>query len=46
MIRIPTEDTVLSLPNPVGEQGSKPLPVSKGQRVSSYAVSGRLHPLC
>jgi len=33
MIRIPTEDTVLLIPKPVGEEGSKTLPISKGQRV-------------
>lgn len=33
MIRTPTEDTILSLPNPVGEQGSKSLLVPKGQWV-------------
>lgn len=38
MIRIPTEDTVLMIPNPVGEEGSKALPVRKGQRVSSWVA--------
>ena len=44
MIRIPTEDTVLLIPKPVGEEGSKTLPISKGQRVSSRAVSDQLPP--
>ena len=35
MIRIPTEDAVLTIPNPVGEEGSKVFPVPKGQRVCS-----------
>jgi hypothetical protein len=35
MIRVPTEDTILHIPNPVSEEGSRPLNISKGQRVSS-----------
>jgi hypothetical protein len=34
LIRAPTEDTVLSIPNSVGEEGSKLWPIPKGQRVS------------
>ncbi|KIM86789.1 hypothetical protein PILCRDRAFT_64934 [Piloderma croceum F 1598] len=44
MIRIPTEDTLLSLPNPIGEQGSKPLPVSKGQRVIVDMIGVQYNP--
>lgn len=33
MIRVPTEDTILTIPNPVGEEGSKIWPIPKGQRV-------------
>jgi len=44
MIRIPTEDTLLSLPNPIGEQGSKPLLVSKGQRVIVDMIGVQYNP--
>jgi hypothetical protein len=33
MIREATEDTVLAIPNPPGEDGSHPLPVQKGAQV-------------
>jgi hypothetical protein len=33
MIREATEDTVLQIPNPVGQEGTTPLPVAKGTQV-------------
>jgi len=33
MIREATEDTILQMPNPVGQEGTTPLPVAKGTHV-------------
>jgi hypothetical protein len=33
LIREATEDTVLTIPNPVGEEGSKTIPIPKGTEV-------------
>jgi hypothetical protein len=35
LIREATEDTVLTVPNPVGEEGSKTIPIPKGTQVGS-----------
>ena len=41
MIREATEDTVLKVPNPVGEEGEKVLPMAKGAQVTIDMVGVR-----
>jgi hypothetical protein len=42
LIREATEDTVLSIPNPVGEEGNKTIPIPKGTEVHSLRCSSPL----
>ncbi|KAJ7269924.1 cytochrome P450 [Mycena rebaudengoi] len=44
MIREATEDTVLNVPNPVGEEGSKTVPVPKGCQVIVDMVGVQYNP--
>ena len=41
MIREATEDTVLKVPNPIGEEGEKPVPMLKGAQVTIDMVGVR-----
>ena len=43
LIREALEDTVLTVPNPVGEEGSKSVPIPKGTQVGSYPFSSNIH---
>ena len=38
MIREAFEDTMLQIPNPVGEEGSRTLPVPKGTQVNEHPL--------
>ncbi|KAJ7927567.1 cytochrome P450 [Mycena leptocephala] len=47
LIREATEDTVLTVPNPVGEEGSKTIPIPKGTQVGSclfHCVHNKYNP--
>lgn len=44
MIRVPTEDTILTIPNPVGEEGSRTFPIRKGQRVIVDVIGLQYNP--
>ncbi|KAJ7269943.1 cytochrome P450 [Mycena rebaudengoi] len=44
LIREATEDTVLNIPNPVGEEGSKTVPVPKGSQVIVDMVGVQYNP--
>ncbi|KIK06373.1 hypothetical protein K443DRAFT_674356 [Laccaria amethystina LaAM-08-1] len=44
MIREATEDTVLQIPNPVGQEGTTPLPVAKGTQVIVDMVGVQYNP--
>jgi hypothetical protein len=41
MIREATEDTVLTVPNPAGEEGSKTIPIPKGTQIMVDMVGAR-----
>ncbi|KAJ7512693.1 cytochrome P450 [Mycena galericulata] len=44
LIREATEDTVLNIPNPVGEEGSRPVPIPKGTQVVVDMVGAQYNP--
>ncbi|KAJ7759554.1 cytochrome P450 [Mycena metata] len=44
LIREATEDTVLTVPNPVGEEGSKTIPIPKGTQVTVDMVGVQYNP--
>ncbi|KAJ7158318.1 cytochrome P450 [Mycena crocata] len=44
LIREATEDTVLKVPNPVGEEGSKTIPIPKGTQVTVDMIGVQYNP--
>ncbi|KAJ7753634.1 cytochrome P450 [Mycena maculata] len=44
LIREATEDTVLNIPNPVGEEGSKTVPIPKGTQIMVDMIGAQYNP--
>ncbi|KAJ7512692.1 cytochrome P450 [Mycena galericulata] len=44
LIREATDDTVLNVPNPVGEEGSRTVPISKGTQIMVDMVGAQYNP--